>query len=275
MDWLPKEDYLPYAPDGAGETEHIHHCRDGKDNDKLFITRCEDGYTIIAYCHHCGKRGFANTSESATISTLKKHYSHKRSATTSSSGYEYKLPNDCEGNPSKWDRRARVWVRRYGITNEEIEDYGIAYSPSDTRVVLPVYDSDGLALYQTRKLLEEDTRPKYLTYNNRHGSLWYSHPPHISNSIVLCEDVISGIRLGRHLPAGALLGTSISDRVLNAITNVYDTFIIFMDDDNTDVRMKQLVLKNRLELFGDVNIVHTNGRDAKEHTDAELKEILL
>ena len=90
----------------------------------------------------------------------------------------------------------------------------------------------------------------------------------------MCEDIISGIRLGRHVSSAALLGTSISDLALNVIVREFDNFIIFMDDDNADVRMKQLVLKNRLEMFAPVRVIHTNGRDAKEHSDDELEEIL-
>jgi len=257
----------------VGGTANLFHCKEGKDNDRLFITRRE--HTLyLGYCHHCGKRGVYNTSAKASISTLKAHYDSVGAASGARHKGERKLPADCRVLPSDWSRGARVWVRGYGITDDEVVNYGITYSPSCARVVLPVYDGAGLALYQTRRIDAEDMGPKYITYNNRHGSLWYSNAIPATNTLVLCEDIISGIRLGRHISSAALLGTSISDRALRDVVDRWGSFIIFMDDDNADVRMKQLTLKNRLEVFAPTRIIHTNGRDAKEHTDKELEELL-
>lgn len=268
-EYLRKSEFVPYAPKEVGTTS-IHHCKSGKDNDRLYITRCEDGLTILAYCHHCGKSGYHNQANTANIKALKT----AKASYTKSNGGGYKLPSDCKNNPVDWPLVARAWITRYGITKGEIEKYGIAYSPSRGRVMLPVYDSDGLALYQARKVFNADDGPKYISYNNRINTLWYGHVSHKSSTIVLCEDIVSGIKLNRVCNSAALLGTHLSDKSLNLLVNNYTRFIIFMDDDNPKVRMKQLVLKNRLELFGPTTIVHTNGKDAKEHTEDELRELL-
>lgn len=268
-EYLKKNEFVPYAPDEVG-TVHIHHCKDGKDNDRLFITRCEDGLTILAYCHHCGQRGYHNEANTANIQTLKASKA-SRGQLSYRGG---KLPSDCENDKSSWPSPARFWLTRYNITDREVREYGLCYSKSHARVVLPVYDGDGLALYQTRKIFEQDTGPKYLTYNNRANTLWFSHISHKSSTIVLCEDILSGIRLGRQWNAAAVLGTTLTDKSLNLLVNNYSRFIIFMDDDNPDVRMKQLMLKNRLDMFGETTIIHSNGKDAKEHTDEELREVL-
>lgn len=272
-DWLYKNEYVPFAPEEAG-TVNIHHCKSGKDNDKLFITRCEDGLTILAYCHHCGKRGYHNQTDSANIKTLLAAKENRKVLAKVGGKYEHKLPRDCKSFGSDWPTPARVWVRRYGITKRELDDYGICYSESLGRVVMPVYDGDGLALYQARKIFDFDDGPKYLTYHNRNGSVWFSHLPSI-RTLVICEDILSAIKVSRLLPSCAVLGTSISDKSFNIITKQFDEFIIFMDDDNIDVRTKQLTLKNRLEMFGKVRIVHTKGKDAKEHTNQQLEDILL
>jgi len=53
----------------------------------------------------------------------------------------------------------------------------------------------------------------------------------------------------------------------------YEEYVIFLDDDNADVRRQELILKNRLDVFGKARIIHTD-KDPKEYTDQELKEIL-
>ena len=53
--WLNPSDYVDMAPESPG-TVNIFHCKQGPGNDRLYITRKEDG-NIVAYCHHCGSRG--------------------------------------------------------------------------------------------------------------------------------------------------------------------------------------------------------------------------
>ena len=57
--WLKKNDFVPYSPTHAG-TNQVHHCKTGVDNDRLFVTRLEDGLTVVAFCHHCGAKGYHN-----------------------------------------------------------------------------------------------------------------------------------------------------------------------------------------------------------------------
>lgn len=47
---------MPFAPTSVGVEVHIHHCKTGRGNDRLYIKRDYDG-TVVGYCHHCGARG--------------------------------------------------------------------------------------------------------------------------------------------------------------------------------------------------------------------------
>jgi transposase InsO family protein len=94
--------------------------------------------------------------------------------------------------------------------------------------------------------------------------------------LVLVEDCFSAFCVGRHTSALCLLGTHASEHMLAWIQRRgYPRIRIFLDDDNADVKKSQTRLKAKLELFcDDVQIIHSSGRDPKEHSDAELKEIL-
>lgn len=278
MDWLHKNEYQDLAPEGCGEQINVDHvdCPAGLDTKKrLYVKRTEDGNRIVAYCHHCGKRGSIDTSINATIDTLKRK--HALAARNGRNGARhYKIPHDATGDTTKWPSEARVWVYRFGITDKEVIKYGIVYSSDIGRVLLPVYDNNGLASYQARRIHDEDDGAKYITRTNRGDVLWRSHDATDDDTVVLCEDILSGIRIGRILPARALLGTTISERgITQLLAAGYTKFIVFLDDDNADVCKKQLILKNRLDTFGTARIIHSRGKDPKEYTKQELTEVLL
>ena len=54
----------------------------------------------------------------------------------------------------------------------------------------------------------------------------------------------------------------------------YDNHIIFLDDDTLMVKQNAMKIKRFIDKFSNSMIIQSNGKDPKEHTDAELKEIL-
>jgi len=282
MTWLQHKEYVPYAPEEVG-TVHKHHCKDGKDNDKLFITRCEDGYTILAYCHHCGKRGRFDSLKHSTIQQIKSIAIYGKSCSkisaTGRPRIKYKLPKDYERDYKKWGSGAYVWLRRYGITDEEIKSNNIGYSELYGRVILPMFGKKGIDFVVMRRVNSMDNdSPKYLTFSNVEHPLYITQSATalgaLTDTVVLTEDILSAIKVARYVPSIALLGTSINERTLEYVSR-YNNVIIFMDDDNQQVRNSQLRIKNRLEPFVDSStIIHSGGIDPKEMSDKKLKEIL-
>lgn len=252
-----------------GEQIHVNHegCEAGEDRKKrLYIKRTNDG-TILYYCHHCGKSRTIRNSVSKTkrlAGTPKaavRDWKSKRSVTT---------PADSESDPGKWPANARVWFYRYGITDAEIKRHGFLYSERLRRVVLPIYNNGELVSYQTRRVFNDDERPKYLSYGNKDSVFHVEHSD--AKRLCIVEDLLSSIKVGRYINTLALRKTSLSDKELRWILEKgYNDFIIFLDDDNAQVKKQQLVLKNKLENFGKVTIIHSGGRDPKEYDDLELK----
>lgn len=256
-------------------------CPAGMDTkQRLYIKRVENGH--VFYCHHCSSSGFVLSK----YARFKEATKRRKCAVEEPKALQGKLrktlqlPDHCTRDIREWPREARGWVRQYGITREEIRDYGLLYDIDSRRVVLPWYSGSDLGLYQLRKIFADDagtdgTKPKYIT---RRRSLAGAHNISGDSStrvLVLCEDILSAIKLSRVCAVYPLLGTSLSTEGLTTIMDGdWDRIYIWLDDDNRYVKKAQLVLKITLENFFKVKIVHTKGKDPKEHTIEEIKEIL-
>lgn len=271
MKYLSKEEYMPHAPDDVGAKVRVNH--DSSDcvgsSESMVVERKHDG--VYAKCFRCGKWG-------SNRETKPKHFFSKEESgfVRGGSGSPIKLPRDSEGDVRQWPSKARLWLSRARVTDEEARRYGINYSHGLGRVVLPVYSDGSMVGYQARKIFPEDTGPKYYTRTNKPSHMVFltSHVGS-SDTVVLCEDVLSAIRVGRFLPAGAILGTEVSDYALALLTDGKKYGIIYLDYDNRIVINKSIKLKHRLELLLDTVILISNGLDPKSLTDKELKEILL
>jgi DNA primase len=255
-----------------GESTHIHHCVEGPQNDRLYIKRSEDGNVILFHCKHCSFSGGVRQSNSS-YSKVKEKMRHS-GALSSRNVKKPTLPFDSVGRITEWPSRAKVWVYRGQLSDKEIEDYGFVYSPYYDRVFYPVYNNNVISCTIGRKLKDDDT-PKYLIYKDKDfNNLWYSNPTS-SNKVCIVEDVLSAIRCSRFVAGAALLGTNFTDGAIKYLTDRHNEFIIYLDDDKPQVKMKQLQLQRMLELFGDVKLITKTGKDPKELNDKQLEELLL
>lgn len=255
-------------PMGDGEQVNVYHCKEGRGNDRLYIKRTTDGY--IFNCFHCGKSGGvrASTVEGDTVRVRPSRVGHSSGATAG------RLPVDGTGDWGAWHPRARGWVGRY-ITQQEVKDNGLLYSPRLRRVVLPVYDSDGLVGYQTRRVFDDDDGPKYQTYTQRPKDFhYYRSGSSGSGSVVIVEDMLSAIKCSRHAASAALFGVSLKDTLLARLLRSHRKFLIFLDDDNLQVRLAARKIKKRLDIFGECVIIEGVGSDPKACDDATLAGLL-
>lgn len=252
------------------ETKHTHHCKQGKDNDRLYITK--RGSTYLFYCHHCGKRGFYRDTGPSNITHVKARFSKFRGSQPhvrriENSTARISLPADSLTwhERARWSVKARYQIGKYALKLLEVTRYGISYSPSKGRLYFPVYHNREMIGYTARRI--DCDGPKWLSlYKDK--SKFFVYFNRGTDTCVIVEDYISGILCARHLSTYVLLGTHISDHGINKIKH-HKNFIIFLDDDNPQVKMNQLKLRKQLQLFGDVRIVH-RGTDPKNLSEEEL-----
>lgn len=300
-DRLTWEEFVPYAPDVPGEQVRIHHCRQGNQNDRLYIRRNNDG-SIVGYCHHCGNRGYYGGGVRSGVQARR-----KRSSSGVYEGRALSLPRDFTTDSTTWNPRARAWVRRYGITDDELRNNSVGYSEYLGSVVFPVFDQEGtLLVYQYRPIVREvgerfqDTQPevegggrkapKYITrrQKDREGGVdlfvarpsWSAGSDHdergVATRVILTEDVLSAIKVSR-VPenvGAALMGSSLKEKQAVKASRLGRDAAVFLDNDNEEVRKNQRKARKLLEpmMRGSVRIIEQD-KDPKDFSTRELKEL--
>lgn len=257
-------------PMAVDEQVNVHHCKEGRGNDRLYIKRTRNGW--VFNCFHCGESG-GIMEGGAKGSLPNPSIRPSRGHDTHTDGK--KLPRDVTGVWSDFSIEARVWLGRY-LSIQEVKDNGILFSPSLQRVVLPVYHDGSLVGYQTRRLLDRDTYPKYLTFTSSPDDYWFHVHPHAGGGdcVVLVEDMLSAIKCSRYMSSAALFGVSIKDSLLARLVRHHSKFLIFLDYDNVQVKAAARKLKKRLDIFGECGIIDL-GTDPKDCDDETLRRLLV
>jgi hypothetical protein len=119
------------------------------------------------------------------------------------------------------------------------------------------------------------TGPKYITYKEGSKSLALGcgDPIHAS-CCVLVEDALSAITVGRQYYAVALMGTHLTDHVLQHITEYHDKFVVWLDMDNPEVISNARKIQKRLTLFGQCGMIEYTGKDPKDYSDHDVHRIV-
>jgi hypothetical protein len=233
------------------ETLRINHedCPAGRDiKRRLYITRKKDGH--IAYCHNCGCSGSVmggsrNNKLSGTAQS---------SAKSRSLSYHSNFLRDGKIEPKTrdWTSETRSWVYRYGITDSELASYGIGYSEYTNSVVFPL-DTGVISASNgyVRRNFNKDV-PKYIMYNPNDAS-WLSKN-YKGNHLVICEDILSGIKCARTIPTMALLKTTLSlvnkaHIVQGLSSGEIQKVLVFLDMDSPSVRRHAINIYNTLSLY--------------------------
>lgn len=186
--------------------------RNGNDRSGDNLVRYDDGH---AFCFACGYRERAYSS---SLSYLRKKLS---------------VPSDDVITPIEdvlgeltynYAHEAQQWINKYGITELECVRNQIQWSPSKQLLVIPVIDhqTDEIVAYNCRYF---GTNPKHPKYINEYPqgkakaqrlALKCQKRPELP-ALVLVEDLVSAIKVGRMAYALALLGTHISPWLHTAI----------------------------------------------------------
>lgn len=224
----------------------------------------------VWFCHNCGAGGIKRNTKLTPSEILKRA---KQSVIPSTAG-TYKtirLPSDFS---LKIPTEGLKWFFKYGIYLEEIERYRFGYSDYNNRLILPVYNDDALVYFQARTLgTPSKTNPKYLNVKLSGAKNVFfkvlSNP--VSKSVVIVEDILSSIKVGRVENSIALLGSYVPTS-LTEICNHFDTIILWLDRDKLKSSLKYCqTLQARTGK--QVKIVMVD-KDPKEYSNDEIKNIL-
>ncbi len=161
------------------------------------------------------------------------------------------------------------WLKKYGLSNIEIMQYRIMWSPSKQWLIFPQFDETGsVSVWQARNF-NPDKPYKYYTQGNVKDSIWLfgtgEHP------ITLVEDIVSAIKVGRHGIGMPLLGSVISTSLLLRLKLLNKPINIWLDPD----KQKEMVKFSSTALrYGlSVRTIFTD-MDPKDYDDESLRSIL-
>jgi hypothetical protein len=268
--------------EGISLEERIN-CPECEDTRKrLYIKKVSGGY--IRHCHNnnCYEgKGFVATDGRSTPSDTIRHVIHTVKTDELSTDQTVKniqLPLDAN---STIPVLGLGWLYKYYITDEEIKKYGICYSEQYRRLILPVYQDEQLIYWQGRSLKPPETsskscytkdNPKYLNIRQSGAkNVFFKVTLSTIPLLVVVEDILSAIRVGRTHNSLALLGSYFPTTLLKEFSQ-YDKIIIYLDHDKWQTAIKAAIKFNKIT--GKQFVIKDHLLDPKALSPDELQTFL-
>jgi hypothetical protein len=176
-------------------------------------------------------------------------------------------PMPAEFDPGQWPLAARAWVYKAGLSNDTLSRKGIYWCPRLARVVLPVFQEGRLIYWQARSL--DPSRPKYINPPIDKPVFKQGSGP----VLVLCEDMLSTIRVGEVTEAWCAMGTSLSDTAITDILAMAKPVKVWLDPDGAGVKGRRKYVP-KLRAYGIEATAIRSERDPKFHSKEEIAKFL-
>lgn len=251
MDWITTAKQLPVGHKtrtdcecGSGKTVIVNHLP------KLYTARCfRCDFNEYEY------KGKLSLEELARIKALNE--------LALNSNFELDLPPDFT---TEIPLEGRLWLYSGGLSPSIWNELGFGYSKSWERVIMPVYEQGELVWFQARAILPEQ-KPKYIQPSHDRSSIMFKMLKGSKERVVVVEDILSAIRVGKHTNAVSLLGTKITTEQASYLSN-FDKVTLWLDNDRAGKR-GAFAIKKALSLVTEVDSIVTD-EDPKKLTDEQI-----
>lgn len=233
------------------------------------VTRTKNGFFL--WCFKCHAHRHV-TRDGLSFSNVKRYMkerdnSHKEVADVAVEHTIVTLPHDFT---TEIPPAGLVWLRKGGVTDDEIKQYRFGYSPELDRVILPVFGEEGLLYWQGRALIADGTKPKYINVRTKRKHVFFVAGTN-STVTVLVEDILSALAVARAGYTGlALLGSHVGADVQEAIKS--HKVRVWLDPDKRKECVKFAKMLCAYS-FQASPIVYTD-KDPKEYTVDEIRNII-
>lgn len=252
-----REDWLTIAKRLPLNTSTRTRCC--KDDRSAIISASIEGWRF--YCFRCGCSRFVARSEGINVHDFAE--ANKMAKTLSCT-----MPDDHSENIPK---EGLNWLRKAGIDEDLRREYGICYSPSLRRVILPAYDSNRRLVYIQARAVFDGQTPKYANQAAVKKPLFHSHQA-VTSEVVLTEDILSAIKVGQVFSAISLLGTKPVDTLLPALMP-FDEVFVWLDPDDAGIDGSIKIAHYCSVLGKPVYRVHSD-KDPKYYSKQEIKQFI-
>ena len=177
------------------------------------------------------------------------------------------LPFDATVNlPDEISSRLSSW----NFTNKDIKDNKFMWSESRKKLIMPVYDGYGqLLMYQERTW--DLGLPKYLTFGKASDTMHIIRPEGTKDDnscIILCEDLISAIRISKYKPAMPLWGSDIPLKTIRRLATQFYVVGVWLDPDMKLKAVKDVI---RISQYVPAFFIES-GLDPKFYNNDRIKE---
>ena len=289
-----------------GKSIHINHegCEAGKDTKRrLYISITSDGGAVLAYCHHCGRRGFypmplawyykssVPAVDENLLDSMNEPFTraHTEFCSATKLGESYaasyaKLRNspldylaESHSSTSTFldQLNARDWygIRMIGsrtsLTTQPLKLF-IPISKDDFSVSALLVRNTQLGSLKWENCFKYDTPhtkevdpPFLFDFNNN------------KKVVVLCEDPISAMKIDLAGFAGAcLLGVNARNDELLKLSMIYDNCIVWLDNDSDVVKEAATTLFNSARPLFKYTYKTVYLSDPKRASYKKIKEII-
>lgn len=268
---LPYDEWEHHVPKSVGRIRANHttaSCTGGSDS--LLVERKADG-SSSAYCFRCGGSGW-RSADPYYVPLAERRTSDSRRIGVAATA----APDDATGEWGAFPKEVKAWLLDAHFTPVIIKDNGLVWSDKTSSLYIPVRQyTDGGYTHHGWVVRQFNPKGYYTRTDDIEGFYgYYKAKDVIDNStVVLVEDTLSAIRVAELYDAIALLGVNIKPAVLSHILRSgYKRAVIFLDGDNTTVRLQARKIAKRLSWL-DTKLIET-GTDPKHYTKEELDTLL-
>ena len=169
-------------------------------------------------------------------------------------------------------REPLLWLLNYGINEGEVATYKYLWSPSKKWLILPLFSGcnhDGdqeVVAFQARNFSESG--PKYITDGPISRHCFVTGLLSRRKIVILVEDAVSTIRVGREATTMCLFGSHVGNFELMQAKFLAPKCIIWLDYDKRKVAQETA---RKLSAFGFPSTTIITGADPKALSQAEIK----
>lgn len=224
--WLPEAKRLR-----VGTKRRVpHDCGSGT---VMIVEHQPDKFT--AWCFRCSEGGVERKEPS--LSDMVE--ARRREASDAALCHSTTLPVPLVTSPREWPKEARLWLYRAGFHDTLIQRLGIYYHPPTQRVVLPVMDGERVVYWQARAVMSGQV-PKYMGCEVSKATVIPKYGG--GACIVLTEDMLSAMKIGRVTAAWSLLGTAPSTHLVSKLVQDGRPVLVWLDSDTAGRRAASKLL---------------------------------
>ncbi len=259
--YTDRPECLSLAP---GATARFNHsgCASTSSSRSLAVTRSDNGAWVL----HCFKCGGSGATGGVYRPGLEQEPVGKR---------EYKKPA-WEYRLEEFPVPVKLWLNKCAVSQDALREARIRYDTINEVLQFTIWGPDETPKGRINRLFSKAEGPKYLCSGQR---TWLRCT--VSSTLVAVEDYLSGLqcylagyssvslgstRMPSHVLSELLAGNTLTGKPFSRV-------VIFLDNDNPDVRKSARTLSNTLSLYFKVEVVREK-RDPKELTLEELRGIL-